>query len=61
MVSDLIDKKKIGTGLGLYNSLVGITLLPASVIAGVLYDNINNRAPFYFGSIMALVAAMLIS
>src|SRR5680860_114001 len=59
LVSDLIDKKKRGTGLGLYNSLVGITLLPASVIAGLLYDRVNNRAPFYFGSIMALVAALL--
>lgn len=59
LVSDLIDKNKRGTGLGIYNSLVGITLLPASVIAGLLYDNINNRAPFYYGSILALVAAIL--
>lgn len=60
LVSDLIDKNKRGTGLGIYNCLVGITLLPASVIAGLLYDNINNRAPFYYGSIMALVAAILV-
>ena len=59
LVSDLIDKKKRGTGLGLYNCLVGMTLLPASVIAGLLYDHVNNSAPFYYGSIMALVAAML--
>jgi len=59
LVTDLIDQKKRGTGLGLYNSLVGITLLPASVIAGLLYDHVNNRAPFYYGSTMALVAAML--
>lgn len=59
LVSDLIDKKKRGTGLGLYNCVVGITLLPASVIAGLLYDHVNNSAPFYYGSIMALVAAML--
>ena len=59
LVSDLIDKRKRGTGLGLYNCLVGITLLPASLMAGLLYDHINNRAPFYYGSIMALVAALL--
>jgi MFS family permease len=59
LVSDLIDKNKKGTGLGLYNSLVGITLLPASVIAGLLYDQINNRAPFYYGAMMALTAAIL--
>lgn len=59
LVSDLIDKNKSGTGLGLYNCLVGITLLPASVIAGLLYDKVNSNAPFYFGSIMALAAALL--
>lgn len=59
LVSDIIDKDKLGTGLGIYNSLVGITLLPASLIAGLLYDNVDNRAPFYFGSIMALFATIL--
>jgi MFS family permease len=61
LVSDLIDKDKRGTGLGIYNSLIGITLLPASVIAGVLYDQVDNKAPFYFGSAMALTAAVLMS
>lgn len=59
MVSDLVDKDKKGTGLGIYNSITGITLLPASLIAGVLYDRVNSRAPFYFGAAMALIAAVL--
>jgi MFS family permease len=59
LVADLIDKNKRGTGLGIYNSIIGITLLPASIIAGVLYDKIDNRAPFYFGAAMALTAAIL--
>jgi MFS family permease len=59
LVADLIDKDKRGTGLGIYNSIIGITLLPASIIAGVLYDKIDNRAPFYFGAAMALTAAIL--
>lgn len=59
LVSDLIDKNKKGTGLGIYNSLIGITLLPASLIAGILYDKVNNSAPFYLGSVMALTAAIL--
>jgi MFS family permease len=60
LVSDLICKKVKGTGLGIYSFLVGITLLPASLIAGLLYDRINNRAPFYFGSAMAFAAAVLL-
>ena len=59
LVSDLVDKDKRGTGLGLYNCLVGITLLPASLIAGVLYDHVNNRAPFYFGAAMAAAAGLM--
>lgn len=59
LVSDLIDKDKQGTGLGIYNAVIGITLLPASLIAGVLYDRVNNQAPFYFGAVMAMAASIM--
>lgn len=58
-VSDIIDKNKQGTGLGIYNALLGITLLPASLIAGVLYDKVNSSVPFYFGAATAAVSALL--
>jgi MFS family permease len=58
-ISDIIDKNKQGTGLGIYNALLGITLLPASLIAGVLYDKVNSRVPFYFGAATALLSAVL--
>jgi MFS family permease len=59
MVSDLVDKDLKGTGFGIYHAVVGITLLPASLIAGVLYDKVNSNAPFYFGAAMALIAAIM--
>jgi MFS family permease len=58
-ISDLVDKNKKGTGMGIYNALIGITLLPASLIAGVMYDKINSSIPFYFGAITALLSAVL--
>jgi len=58
-VSDIIDKNKQGTGLGMYNTLLGITLLPASLIAGVLYDKVNSSVPFYFGAATAAISAFL--
>jgi MFS family permease len=58
-VSDMIDKNKQGTGLGIYNALLGVTLLPASVIAGLLYDKINSSIPFYFGAVTALISSIL--
>jgi MFS family permease len=58
-ISDMIDANKIGTGLGIYNALLGITLLPASLIAGSLYDKINSSVPFYFGAATAVTSALL--
>lgn len=57
-VSDMVDGNKKGTGLGLYNALLGITLLPASLIAGILYDKVNSSVPFYFGAATALISAV---
>lgn len=58
-ISDLVDKNKKGTGLGIYNALLGITLLPASLIAGALYDKVNSSVPFYFGAAMAVISAIM--
>jgi MFS family permease len=58
-ISDMIDRNKKGTGLGIYNALLGITLLPASLIAGFLYDKVNSSVPFYFGAVTAILSAVL--
>jgi MFS family permease len=58
LVSDLVSKNLKGTGFGVYHAVLGITLLPASIIAGVLYDKVNSSAPFYFGSAMAMLASI---
>ena len=58
-ISDMIDRNKKGTGLGIYNALLGITLLPASLIAGLLYDKINSSIPFYFSAATAAISAIL--
>lgn len=58
MVSDIVSKDLKGTGFGIYHAILGITLLPASLIAGFLYDQVNSSAPFYFGAGMALLATL---
>ncbi len=58
-VADMTDRNKKGTALGIYNALLGITLLPASIIAGVLYDRVNSSVPFRFGAAMSALAAVL--
>ncbi len=59
LVSDFTDRNKKGTAMGLYNALLGVTLLPASLIAGVLYDKVNSSIPFYFGATTAVISAIL--
>ncbi len=55
-VADLVPEDKCGTAYGIFHGVVGITLLPASIIAGWLWQTINPAAPFYFGSGLALLA-----
>jgi hypothetical protein len=47
--------------MGAYNMLTGIALLPASVVAGYLWDAVGPSAPFYYGSATALVSAVLLA
>ena len=58
-IADMVDENKKGTAMGIYNALLGITLLPASLVAGLLYDKVDSRLPFYFGAVMAFLAAVL--
>lgn len=49
-----------GTALGFYNTIVGIGLLPASIIAGFLFSFLPS-APFIFGGIMTVTAVAILS
>jgi MFS family permease len=55
-VADLVPEEKRGTAYGLYHGVVGITLLPASLIAGWLWQAINPAAPFFLGAGLAFLA-----
>ncbi|MFZ2632647.1 MAG: MFS transporter [Desulfosalsimonadaceae bacterium] len=47
------------TAFGVYNTVVGIAMLPASLIGGWLWDKVSPSATFYFGSVTAAVSALL--
>ena len=57
-VCDLVPVERRGTAYGLYHTAVGLSLLPASLIAGLLWHLVGPEAPFFFGAAMA-GAAML--
>jgi MFS family permease len=57
-VADLVPEEKRGTAYGLYHGVVGLTLLPASLIAGWLWDAVNPAAPFFLGAGLAFIAML---
>jgi MFS family permease len=59
-VAEIAPAELKGTMLGLHSTLVGIALLPASVIAGALWTTVGSFAPFAFGALLSLVAALLL-
>lgn len=65
LVADLVPQAQRGSAYGLYNAAIGITVLPASLIAGLLWQGVGNwtgfgaSAPFFFGALMALLAGIL--
>jgi MFS family permease len=58
-LATLVPREYKATGFGLYNTLVGLAVLPASLIGGFLWDRFGPQATFYYGSITAWLAALL--
>ena len=59
MLGDLVAPERRGTAYGLYYTAVGVALLPASVIAGALWDRLGPRAMLTVDAGLALAAAVL--
>lgn len=57
-VADLVPEERRGTAYGLYHGVVGFALLPASLIAGWMWQAIGPAAPFYFGAAFAFLAML---
>ncbi|MFH1651461.1 MAG: MFS transporter [Chloroflexota bacterium] len=57
-VADLVPEERRGTAYGYFQGVVGLALLPASLIAGWLWDAVSPAAPFYLGAGLAFLAAM---
>jgi len=64
-IADLVPNQRRGTAYGLYNATIGLMALPASVIAGLLWQGafgwsgFGPAAPFIFGASLALLAGVL--
>jgi len=59
-IAEIAPKELRGTMLGLHSTIVGVALLPASTIAGLLWTGFGAKAPFLFGSGMAMISAIIL-
>lgn len=66
LVADLTPPERRGTAYGAYHAVVGLLALPASLIAGLLWqgfgawNGLGPSAPFWFGAACAGVAGVLL-
>lgn len=64
-IADLVPAEQRGTAYGLYSAALAFAALPASLIAGILWQGIGSwpgwgpAAPFMFGAVLAAAAALL--
>jgi MFS family permease len=65
LIADIVPETQRGTAYGLFAAAVGLTALPASLIAGLLWQGVGAwsgfgaSAPFFFGAVMSLLAGVL--
>jgi MFS family permease len=59
-VAEIAPAALKGTILGLHSTVVGIALLPASVITGLLWNAFGAVIPFVFGAALSLAAALIL-
>lgn len=64
-VADIVHPTQRGTAYGLYNTAVGLAALPASLMAGILWQGVGAwggfgpRAPFWVAAGLAIMATLL--
>jgi MFS family permease len=60
LIADLVPASLRATALGTYATATGAALLPASLVAGELWDRVGPWAPFAFGGALAGLAVALL-
>jgi MFS family permease len=60
LVADLAPAARRATAFGIVNALVAAMLLPASIVAGLLWSSVGPGGPFWFGAACAGAALVLL-
>lgn len=66
-VADLVPAERRGTAYGIFNAAIALSALPASLLAGLLWqgfgvwDGFGPSAPFLLGAVLSLLGMAVIS
>lgn len=60
LVADLVTPKMRGTAFGLYNLAFGVTVFPASLLLGGLWNEFGSETAFVFSAFLSVCAAFLL-
>lgn len=61
MVAEFSNKTAVATTLGAFQMVIGLCALPASFLAGILWDVVSPQAPFYLSLFLTVLATILLS
>jgi MFS family permease len=61
LATDFVPEHLRASGIGWYNTTIGLLQLAASIVAGLLWDHVGHRAVFFYGAVFALVGIIALS
>jgi predicted MFS family arabinose efflux permease len=59
-IADVTPANLRATGYGILNAAIAVAVLPASLVAGLLWDAFGPPVPFWFGAAFALAAVVVL-
>jgi MFS family permease len=59
-IADLVPSTLRASVFGIFSWMVGMVAFPASLLAGWLWQRYSPAVPFYFASVLSLLAALLL-
>ena len=59
LVADMVPEEKRGTAYGSYNLAYGITVFPASLLFGLMWNGLGPGTAFLISACVSLLAALL--
>jgi len=58
LIVEIVPETQKASALGLHAAIVGLGLLPASIIAGLLWDMAGPSMPFIFGGVLGFITSI---